>query len=167
MNSLLVSWESIPPIPFKSQISSYSLSDKHLFLATFSGSIFTIHLESFKIELHISFSELVLPIKRLLIFSDIIKEIRGLLVTNTGVLYYLYCRYNEQLQIIEEKTQFLSNRFENNEVLEIVHSQVMGLLIMADKKRAFYYMIALDVRGLMIIKAPLNKKDFCSMRPTR
>ena len=146
----LFSWETLKSFPFKTQISSVSISEKHLFLATFSGSIFLINLDNFVMELHISFAELVVPIKKLLVFSDVVKEIRAFLTTSSGVLRYVYFQYNDLFQIIKEKTQVLSNKLENTEIVEILYSQVMEIVVLANKKEIFYFMCILEVKKLNI-----------------
>ena len=141
----LFTWENPSPIPFKSQISSMALSDKHLFLASFSGSIFLVNLESFHMDLHVSFSELVAPINKILVFSDVIKEIKGFIVTSSGMLFYMNFQYNEQFQVIKEKTQMISRACENFNVIELLYSPVMEILVMASESSIFYYKSTVEV----------------------
>jgi len=156
-------WEQQPTIHFKLQISCISLSEKHLFLATFSGSVFFANLDTFSIDLHVSFSELVAPIKKMLIYSDIIKEIRGFLATSSGLLYYMYFQYNEQFQIISEKTQMVSRIFENQQIIELLYSPVMDILVLASEKAVFYFKTAVEVRDFIDFCKFFNLK---SMRKT-
>ena len=148
----LFSWETLKSFPFKTQISSVSISEKHLFLATFSGSIFLINLDNFVMELHISFAELVVPIKKLLVFSDVVKEIRAFLTTSSGVLRYVYFQYNDLFQIIKEKTQVLSNKLENTEIVEILYSQVMEIVMLAKYSIILYVLIIENKKSYIFIK---------------
>lgn len=143
--STLFTWENPSPIPFKSQVSSMALSDKHLFLASFSGSIFLVNLETFRLDLHVSFSELVAPINKILVFSDVIKEIKGFIVTSSGMLFYMYFQYNEQFQVVREKTQLISRACENCNVIELLYSPVMEILVMASESSIFYYKSTVEV----------------------
>lgn len=139
-------WESLPRIPFKSLISAVCVSEKHIFLSTFSGSIFLVNLLTFQLDFHINFTDFVEPIGKLTIISDIIEEVRGFFATKNASIYYFDVNYKESsLQILRENTQIIIKRVQGEKIVDLLYSPVMEILITATLREISYFMLKVHV----------------------
>lgn len=139
-------WETLPRITFKSMISSVYISEKHIFLSTFSGSIFLVNLFTFRVDFHLNFTNFVEPIEKLTIISDIIEELRGFFATKNAIIYYFDVKYKESSsQILRENSQILIKRLQGEQIIDLLYSPVMEILVTATFREISYFMLKTHV----------------------